>query len=322
MIENQTSKTNKWEYIVPALFTVSLIVACAIASAKKNFWNDELLSFYLLTDSSFTHMMVAWGDTFNQAPPLYFILGWLWAKVFGNTEFSLRLFSSLSISVAFTLVWITLKRTYKFWVASIGTLSVFCLSELILYHNVEVRMYGLFAAVCAWGLLQFHTINRRENLSRKLLVTNTFIHAAIVLTHLYGILYSGAILAVFILRDIYFFKFKFWQTKVYLSVILGWLVLIPCIPPIVNQSNNHAKWFTLVSGSTLLNYFIFSPKLSLLVLALLLASVLLYIIHEPRQNVETSKNMDIVNYLLLWKLDMTFCHVSTILPNPADIFTY
>ena len=293
----QTSKSNNWEYLVPVLVTVSLIVACAIASAKKTFWNDELLSFYLLNDPSFTHMMIAWGDTFNQAPPLYFILGWVWAKLFGNTELSLRLFSSLSISVAFTLVWITLRRTYNFWAVSIGTLSVFCLSELILYHNVEVRMYGLFAAVCALGLLQFDAINRTEKYSTKLLVTNNLIHSAIVLTHLYGILYSGAILAVFILRDIYFFKGKNWRNNVYLSVILGWSVLIPCIAPLLNQSNNHAKWFTHVSSSTLLNYFIFSPKFALLVLALLLASVFLYISKEAathsysRSQVEPGNDM-------------------------------
>ena len=286
--ETKNSKLKKWEYIVPVLVTVSLIVACAIASAKKTFWNDELLSFYLLSDPSFTHMMVAWGDTFNQSPPLYFILGWLWAKVFGTTEFSLRLFSSLTISAAFTLVWITLRRTYNFWSASIGTLSVFCLSELILYHNAEVRMYGLFAAVCAWGLLQFHTINRNENLSCKQLVTNSLIHSAIVLTHLYGILYSGAILTVFIIRDIYFFKFKLWRTNVYWSVILGWLVLIPCIAPLANQSNNHAKWFTLVNASTFLNYFIFSSKFSWFFIALILTSVVVYTTQKTRQSVEVS----------------------------------
>ena len=65
-LDTKTSKPEKWEYLVPVLVTVSLLIACAIASAKKTFWNDELLSFYLLSDSSFTHMMGAWGDTFNQ----------------------------------------------------------------------------------------------------------------------------------------------------------------------------------------------------------------------------------------------------------------
>ncbi len=303
--EKKVSIRNKWEYLVPLLATASLLISCTIVSSKKFFWNDELLSFYLLSDPSFTRMMVAWGDKFNQAPPLYFMLEWLWAKVFNATELSLRLFSSLAICVTFTLVWITLRRTYNFWAASIGTLSVFCLSELILYHNAEVRMYGLFSAVCAFGLLQFDVINKRQKCSIKVLAVNTLIHATIVLTHLYGILYSGAIICAFVIRDRYF---KVFRANVYLSVILGWFFLIPFIGSILNQADNYAKWFSTVSGSELLNYFIFSTKFPLLILALLIVSVFLYINQSPdRQTFETSNdNSYLINEISLLILAGTF----------------
>lgn len=306
--EKKVSIRNKWEYLVPLLATASLLISCTIVSSKKFFWNDELLSFYLLSDPSFTHMMVAWGDKFNQAPPLYFMLGWLWAKVFNATELSLRLFSSLAICLAFTLVWITLRRTYNFWAASIGTLSVFCLSELILYHNAELRMYGLFSAVCAFGLLQFDVINRRQKCSSKVLATNTLIHATIVLTHLYGVLYSGAILCAFVIRDRYF---KVFRANVYLSVIIGWLFLIPFIGSILNQADNSAKWFSTVSGSELLNYFIFSTRFPFLILGLLLVSVVLYINQSPdRQKFETSNdNSYLISEISLLILAGTFMAV-------------
>jgi hypothetical protein len=273
--ENNLLRRRKGEYAVPLLAIISLLISCVVVSNKKFFWNDELLSFYLLSDPSFTHMMGAWGDTFNQAPPLYFILGWLWAKFLGTTELSLRLFSSVMICIALTLVWIVLRRTYNFWAASIGALSTFCLSELVLYHNAEVRMYGLFAATCALGLLQFDSINRRQECSWKISVTNTLIHGSIVLTHLFGVLYSGAILFAFILRDRYFRVFRL---KVYLSIILGWMFLIPFIPSIVHQSNNHAKWFSRISASQLFGYYIFTSKLEVLFLFLLLISIFMYIL--------------------------------------------
>jgi hypothetical protein len=219
-------------------------------------------------------MMVAWGDKFNVTPPLYFMLGWLWTKVFAPTELSLRLFSSLAICVSFTIVWITLRRTYNFWSASIGTLSVFCLSELIFYHNAEVRMYGLFSAVCALGFLQFDVINRRQKCSWGVLVTNTLIHGAIVLTHVYGVFYSGAILAAFVLRDR---LLKVFRVNVYLSVALGWLFLIPFIGSILNQADNSAKWWTDFNVSEFLNLIMFSRRFPILVLALLIVSVFLYI---------------------------------------------
>jgi Dolichyl-phosphate-mannose-protein mannosyltransferase len=296
-VKNLVSSPNKWEYLVPLLASVSLLISCAIASPKKYFWNDELLSYYLLTDPSLPHLMTAWGDTFNQSPPLYFILGWFWAKVFGSTDLSLRLFSSLAISVTLILVWIVLRHTYNFWLASIATLSVFAFSDLILYHNVEVRMYGLFSAVCTLGLLAFDTINRQEKPSRKQLLANSLIHGCIVTTHLYGLFYSGAILAAFIIRDRYF---KLFRKNVYFSIGLGWLFLLVLLPTLINQSNNHAKWFSVVDIITFINYFVLSNKFSFFIFALILLSVFFYISHDSEpKNLATSKGVSEISLLIL-----------------------
>lgn len=171
------------EYVVPALAIVSLLISCVIVSSKKFFWNDELYSYYLLADPSFTHMLGAFHDKINNTPPLYFLLGWLWARVFGSTELSLRLFSSLGMCLACGIVWITLRRTYNFWSASIGTLGVFCVSDIILSQNAEARMYGLFLALCSFALLQFEINNRISKDSWKIFISNACIHAAIVNTH-------------------------------------------------------------------------------------------------------------------------------------------
>jgi hypothetical protein len=269
MTFGKISSRNKWQYIVPLLGIVSLLIASVIVSSKKYFWNDELLSLYPVSDPSFSHMLVASGDRFNVAPPLYFVLGWLWTQLFTSSDLSLRLLSSLTICASFILVWITLRRTYNFWSASIGTLSVFSLSELILYHNAEVRMYGLFAAVCALGLLQFDIINSRQKSSWRLLGANILIHGAIVLTHVYGTLFSGAILFAFVLRDRFS---KVFRIDVYLSVVLGWLFLVPFISSILNQANNSAKWWWVMSTSEFLNIIVFSSKLPFLILVLLLIS--------------------------------------------------
>ncbi|MBD2343411.1 glycosyltransferase family 39 protein [Anabaena subtropica] len=275
------TKFSKWEYIVPLFTVVSLLTSSVIVSGKKYFWNDEFLSFYLLNDPSFTHMIAAWSDTFNQAPPLYFILGWLWSKIFGATEVSLRLFSSLTLCLAFIIIWITLRRTYDFWSTVIGTTSVFCLSTLVLYHNAEVRMYGLFTAFCALGFLLYDIIIRRKNISSKILVLNTIIHGLIVLTHLYGGFYSAAILIATFIRDKYLNKIR---VNVYLSIICGWLFLFPLLPLMINQSNNHAKWIASISLVQVINYLIFTPKFALFILTLLIISIFLNIIHPSIAN--------------------------------------
>lgn len=291
IIENQKTKINKWEYLLPVLATLSLIVSSVIVSNKKFFWNDEFLSFYLLSDPSFGNMLSAWADTINQAPPLYFILGWLWSKMFGATEVSLRLFSSITICLAFTIIWLVIRNIYDFWSTSIGTLSVFCLSGLILEHNAEVRMYGLFTAVCALGLLCFDFLNRKKKISLKHLSVNTLIHGLIVLTHLYGGFYSAAILAANLISDIYFHKLKL---NVYLSIICGWLFLLPLVPSLIHQSNNHANWFSLISASQAFNYFLnFTPKFALLIFSFLLISIFLHLF--DKNSSEKTKTFNVHN---------------------------
>jgi len=240
-ITNKLLVAKRWEYIVPVLAIASLLVSCLIVSSRKFFWNDELYSYYFLSDPSFTHMLGAFHDKINNTPPLYFLLGWLWARVFGSTELSLRLFSSLGMCLACTIVWIVLRRTYSFWPASIGTLGVFCVSDIILSQNAEARMYGLFLALCSLALLQFDTNNRISNSSWKTFFSNACIQAAIVNTHLFGLFYGIAILLSQIIRDRYF---KTFRPKIYLAMVIGWTSLILYIPSFLNQSDagNPRTW--------------------------------------------------------------------------------
>ena len=262
---------NKCEYVVPALATASLIISCIIISSKKFFWNDELYSYYLLADPSFIHMMAAFHDKINNTPPLYFILGWLWARAFSSTELSLRLFSGLGICIACVVVWVTLRRTYNFWSASIGTLSVFCTSELILSQNAEARMYGLFMAICSLALLQFDINNSSSKSSGWIIYSNACIHAAMVNTHLFGLFYSGATVFAQIVRDRYF---KIFRPKLYLSIVLSWLSLILYIPFFLNQADagNPRTWIPIPLLKDLIDLLIFPPLsfLKLVVLPLLI----------------------------------------------------
>jgi hypothetical protein len=217
-------------------------------------------------------MMVASADKFNGTPPLYFILGWLWHKAFNSSELSLRLFNSLGIAMAYVITWITLRRTYNFWSTTIGTLSIFSLSDIILYQNPEARMYGLFLAVCSLGLLQFDIINKKEECQRSMIYLNSLVNASIVQTHLYGIFYSGAILVAFIIRDKYF---KTFRPKIYLSIVLSWLSLIPYMPSYLNQADagNPHSWIPIPNLKVLAHTFYPSSLIVYVIFFLILISV-------------------------------------------------
>src|SRR5215813_7515086 len=59
--------------IIALLLTpLFLTLACLALSRKRFFDNDELYSYYLLSDPSFRHMWASFNDSINNSPPLYY----------------------------------------------------------------------------------------------------------------------------------------------------------------------------------------------------------------------------------------------------------
>ncbi|HAX78643.1 MAG TPA: hypothetical protein DCY88_23125 [Cyanobacteria bacterium UBA11372] len=308
---------NKWEYVVPALAVASLLISCILVSEKKFFWNDELYSYYLLADPSFTHMLGAFHDKINNTPPLYFILGWLWARAFGATELSLRLFSSLGMCIACVTVWVTLGRTYNFWSAAIGTLSVFCTSELILGQNAEARMYGLFLAVCSLALFQFDKNHTSSKDSWSICLTNYCIHTAIVHTHILGLFYSGAILISQIVTDKYF-NSRF-RPKLYLSIVFSWVSIILYIPSFLNQADagNPRTWIPIPFLKDLIALLTFPPTsfLKLVVLPLLILFIALRLfINKTDKNASSLRQLQIQQNYYTEKYLLIFAYAFLAVP--------
>src|ERR1700690_1132225 len=63
---------------------------------------DEAYTFNLATDTSLTHLFSALRNGAGGSQPLYGILVFAWDKIFGSSEFSLRLTSGIFVIL---LVW-------------------------------------------------------------------------------------------------------------------------------------------------------------------------------------------------------------------------
>jgi len=271
------------EYLVPLLGSLSLLISCRLISGKKYFWNDELFSYYLVADKSMSHMLVAFHDKINNSPPLYFILGWFWAHVFGASEVSLRLFSSVSMCIALWLLWLTLRRRYGFYAGSIGVLVVFCASTVVLWQNAEARMYGLFMATAALCFFLYDAACRNEQPSGRLLAGTMLAHIALVNSHLFGLLYSGVFLLAFILTD---WRFKRLRIRLYLTIVLSWLSLLPYLPSFVNQADagKPRSYPPIPNLSDLIIFTGMSPSsmVSLLVIVALLLVGLAWLVYDVK----------------------------------------
>jgi hypothetical protein len=217
---------------VPLVGVLYLTAMSVLSVSRKRFWVDEWLSYYLLNDSSFTHMLEANADLINASLPLYFMLGWLWAQALGTSELSLRLFTSLGFSSGFVMLWWTVRRAYGIWPAAVAVpVTVFANIELHL-RNMEARFYGLYFAEIAAAIALFAYSARRTRTSVAFFVANALVHAALVTTHYFGFVYSGAVLLAYVLYN----PRPRWGLALNVgSVFVGWLAFLPWIPAFLNQ---------------------------------------------------------------------------------------
>ncbi|MFP5501885.1 MAG: glycosyltransferase family 39 protein, partial [Candidatus Sericytochromatia bacterium] len=260
-----------FRFAVPALAALSLLVSCLLISPKKLFWFDEIASYLLASAPSVPRLLAAVADQTDTAPPLFHLIIWGWTRLFPPGELSLRLVSAFGMAIALLVLWRTMARTYAFWPVALGVLNAFCLSTLLLLQNAEARFYGVFVALTAMALWAYDRLGREE--SWKLLAANALLHAALVLVHVYGFFYSGALLGAFVVRDLAAGKLK---PRVYLTVLAGWLAFVPWIPSYrwQMQVGQPHSWMPVPTPEMLMAAYSFSLPLPLILIGLFFVGAL------------------------------------------------
>jgi hypothetical protein len=210
---------------------VSLLVACVSISAKKYSWSDEEFTRLVVAVPSTANLMRVLYHGLDSAPPLYHILAHFWVKLGGGSETGLRAFTSLSFGGALAVLWVTLRRVYSFRATAIGVLTTFCTSTLVLYQNAELRFYGLVTLLVAASFWAYMRAGRAKP-TIGLLFAIFAINAALVMTHFFGALFSGAIFAAAVLREVIRRRW-WWQTPA--AMAASWLVFLSWLQPLKFQ---------------------------------------------------------------------------------------
>ena len=239
-------------WIIPSLLAVGITLRCILLSDKHPLWLDELLSWYPLS-VSFSAMLHATTDAINSAPPLYFVVTWVWAAVFGHSALALRLFSAISIATASLLLFYVLRRAYGSLAATLALLVALSNKELLLY-SVEMRFHALFFTEIVACLALYQRLLMQAKPSVRLLALNAFAHSCLVLTHYFAPFYSGAILIATLLVCIV----RRWNPiPACLSIVIGWLAFLPWIPAFLNhaQMAKPSTWIPRPGSSALPGYY-------------------------------------------------------------------
>jgi hypothetical protein len=208
---------------------ISLLLSCILWSLYKQVWMDEIFTWKEVSDPSLWHLYYAIQHGADGGQPLFYTTAWLWAKVFGTGVLTLRLYSSIAVCGTLVVTWRTIRRFYGVWATAFGVLVFWGTSGDLLDQNVEARFYGLYMLAVAVTVALYVHLLERPAPSRLLLILAFFSQAALVFTHVLGIIYSGLILLALILFDA---AKRHLRVKLYLVYASGWLVLLLWIPAI------------------------------------------------------------------------------------------
>jgi len=150
--------------------------------SKESIWYDEAgsvmyaeLNIFQLLETVASH---------DCTPPLYYVILHYWIGLFGESEFTIRLFS---VIISLSSIYVLYKVGTLLFNKNVGLLSslILAVSSFHIYYTQEARSYGLMVLLT---LLSFYFLIKILK-KRKLAASIGYIIASILLmyTHLYGL---------------------------------------------------------------------------------------------------------------------------------------
>ncbi len=136
---------------------VLVVIAAAIRIIvldNQSFWQDEVLTAY--------EAQLPFGAMINTVvhvettPPLYFVLVWAWAHIFGNGEVALRSVSLLA-GIALVPISYLAGRDLVSPRAGVVSAALVTFNPFLIWYSQEARAYMLLAALCGASFLWFVT---------------------------------------------------------------------------------------------------------------------------------------------------------------------
>ena len=139
-------------WALAALTALGLAVRFA-SLGVQSYHHDEVITAARVIPGDFTEMLrQVKGSESN--PPLYYVLAWGWAKVFGTGEFELRsltaLFGAATVPVAYAI-----GRELASNRAGLIAAAIAAVNPMLIWYSQEARSYALLVFFGALALLFF-----------------------------------------------------------------------------------------------------------------------------------------------------------------------
>lgn len=135
------------------LLAAVIVVGAALRLATlraQSYWLDEAYTVHYLHSSlgGLLHQV----RVSDASPPLYFVLAWLWAKLFGTGEAGLRSLSAMAGIGLLPLVYLCARELLSRWAAVLAA-ALAAVNPFLIWYSQEARAYALLAMLCTASLL-------------------------------------------------------------------------------------------------------------------------------------------------------------------------
>jgi uncharacterized membrane protein len=150
-------QTHLWLWIIAILGFVVRVVTLT----RESFWNDEAFSGWAAERVSVLDAIRVSASDVH--PPGHFILGWIWGRLFGVNDFTLRLTSVIGGTLLILVAYRIGRQCFDRRTGLIGALLIAGLTQSI-YYSQEFRAYiflALFSALSVSVALDIAESNNR-----------------------------------------------------------------------------------------------------------------------------------------------------------------
>jgi uncharacterized membrane protein len=146
------------------LIWLAALVAVAAAIrlwqiGDQSYWLDEAFTVDLVK-RPLGNMLATIPDT-ESTPPLYYLCGWLWAKLFGTGEAALRSLSALFGTLTVPVVWRAGRELFTPRVGLVAA-ALTAFNPYFVWYSQEARAYSLLVLMAALSVLFFARAMQRQ----------------------------------------------------------------------------------------------------------------------------------------------------------------
>ena len=196
----------------------------------QSFWLDEAYTVALMK-RGFGQMLSTIPHS-ESTPPLYYVLAWLWSRVFGTGAAGLRSLSALFGVATIPVAYAAARRLFDVRVGLVAALLV-TVNPYFVWYSQEARSYSLLVFVAALSLLAFaHAL--RERTPRAYLLWSA-VAAVALLTHYFAtfLLVPEAVYLLYATRSR-------WMLVALAPPLACTAALVPLV--VAQRRTAHAQW--------------------------------------------------------------------------------